>query len=244
MGQTVFTGAIALALCLVHLYSYRLKFLGGTPRNAWLSISSGISLAYVFVHILPELTDAQQDIPTLYSPLGILEHHVYIVALVGMLGFYGLERVAAQSQQDNESEGKGSVTAPGIFWLQTLSFALFNLLIGYLLHYRKSTEWTDLLIYGIAIGTHFVVNDYGLRQDNRSLYQRLGRWILAGAIVTGWVIGLQLSISTTVTALIFSLLAGSIVLNVIKEELPDERQSNFLMLSIGALGYTFLLLLV
>ena len=46
-------------LCLVHVFAHRLKFLDGTPRSRWLSAAGGISLAYVFLHFMPELAHGQ-----------------------------------------------------------------------------------------------------------------------------------------------------------------------------------------
>lgn len=45
----------ALGLALVHLYGGKLRFLEGTPRSIWLSIAGGVSVAYVFVHLLREV---------------------------------------------------------------------------------------------------------------------------------------------------------------------------------------------
>ena len=69
------TGGVAIAFALIHLYSYRLKFLDSTPRSWWLSFSSGISVAYVFVHVLPDLNEAQQDLSSSLMVLDFFEHH-------------------------------------------------------------------------------------------------------------------------------------------------------------------------
>lgn len=45
--------AYALALALVHLLVGKLPFIDAVPRSRWLSIAGGVSVAYVFVHILP-----------------------------------------------------------------------------------------------------------------------------------------------------------------------------------------------
>jgi len=99
-------------------------------------------------------------------------------------------------------------------------------------------------LYAIAIGTHLLVNDYGLRSHHKGAYQKVGRWILAAAIITGWVVGTQLTISEAALAVVFALLAGSIILNVLKEELPEERQSRFWIFAVGVSSYTVILLTV
>ena len=45
-------------------------------------------------------------------------------------------------------------------------------------------------------------------------------------------------------ALLFAFLAGGIVLNVLKEELPAERESRFSAFVLGAAGYAAILLLL
>ena len=44
------------------LFSNRLRFLEVTPSSVWLSIFGGIPVAYVFVHLLPELAEGQETI--------------------------------------------------------------------------------------------------------------------------------------------------------------------------------------
>lgn len=90
---------------------------------------------------------------------------------------------------------------------------------------------------------HFVVNDHGLRENHKHSYDRIGRWLLA-AIILGWAIGHRTEIHQAAIALLFSFLAGGVVLNVLKEELPEERQSNFWAFALGAAIYAALLVAV
>ncbi|WP_245180728.1 hypothetical protein [Haloarcula amylovorans] len=55
-------------------------------------------------------------------------------------------------------------------------------------------------------------------------------------------LGYVVEVSELLLAVLFALLAGGIVLNVIKEELPAERQSRFWAFVVGVVGYTALLL--
>ncbi|WP_414566796.1 MULTISPECIES: hypothetical protein [unclassified Anabaena] len=97
------TAIYAIALAIIHLFSGQLQFLNAKPRSRWLSFGSGVFVAYVFVHILPELSEAQV---TLQSSLNIgldfLEHHVYLVALLGLAVFYGLKQFANKSRQRSQ----------------------------------------------------------------------------------------------------------------------------------------------
>ncbi len=237
------TAICAIALAIIHLFSGKLRFLNAKPRSRWLSFGSGVSVAYVFVHILPELSKAQL---TLQNSLDIglifLEHHVYLVALLGLAVFYGLERFASKSRQRNQKAGKGDVTALDVFWIHIASFAVYNALIGYLLVHREESSIKSLLFYFFAMALHFVVNDNGLRENHKQIYDRIGRWLLVAAIIVGWVIGIGTVIHQAAVAVLFAFLSGGIVLNVLKEELPEERESRFWAFTFGAFGYAILLL--
>ena len=55
-GLTLF---FALCLALIHLGASRFSLATAEPRSRWLSLAGGASVAYVFVHILPELKKGQ-----------------------------------------------------------------------------------------------------------------------------------------------------------------------------------------
>jgi hypothetical protein len=85
-SNLIYTGICAIALALVHLSVNKLKFLSTMPRSRWLSGAGGVSVAYVFVHLLPELSEKQEAFAGLES--GILENHVYVMALIGLTILY------------------------------------------------------------------------------------------------------------------------------------------------------------
>lgn len=236
-------GFLAVGLALIHVFANRLRFIDAVPRSRWLSFSSGVSVAYVFVHLLPDLSEAQHTLrQSLSIELKFIEHHIYLVALLGIVVFYGLERAAKVSRRSNQEAGTGDMTSAGIFWLHIGSFAFYNALIGYLLVHREVPGLANLLFFAIAMALHFVVNDYGLREHHKKMYAYAGRWILAAATMVGWVIGSATELPQSAVSVLFAFLAGGIVLNVLKEELPEERESRFWAFALGAGVYTALLL--
>jgi zinc transporter ZupT len=239
----ILAGFLTLGLAFIHLFAGRLRFIRSTPRSRWLSLGSGVSVAYVFVHILPDLNEAQENVQeSINVEVAFLEHHVYLIALLGLGVFYGLERAAKISRKHSREAGKGDVTSSGVFWLHIASFAIYNALIGYLLLHREVPGLASLLFFAIAMALHFVVNDYGLREHHKKMYDNAGRWILAAAIITGWAIGIGTELSQAAIGVLFAFLAGGVVLNVLKEELPEERESRFWAFAVGAIGYAVLLL--
>ncbi len=230
---------LAVSLALIHVLAGRLRFLSRVPRSAWLSCAGGASVAYVFLHLLPELAAGQEAIAAAV-PLAFVETHVWLVALFGLAVFYGLERAAVDSRRENA----GGSTGRGVFWLHTASFGLYNVLIGYLLLHREESTRGSLLLFGLAMGLHFFVNDYGLQEHHKERYRRVGRWVLAAAVLAGWGLGVGVAVSDAAVAVLLAFLGGGVVLNVLKEELPEERESRFWAFALGAAAYTALLLSV
>ena len=242
MEDGALAGLLALGLAVVHLFASKLRFLDVDPRSRWLSMAGGAAVAYVFLHLFPELALAQES----FKDRGPLEtgHEIYLFSMVGLAVFYGLERAAKVSRHERRKAGEEDVPGPGVFWLHVVSFALYNALVGYLLLHREDPTRRGLLLFFLAMALHFLVNDYGLRKDHRGAYDRSGRWILAAAVLLGWGIGTQVEIGELPLALLFAFLAGGIVLNVLKEELPAERESRFSAFVLGAGGYAAVLLLL
>lgn len=235
--STALVVAAALVLAAIHALAGRLTFLDAIPRSRWLSGAGGVSVAYVFVHVLPELSAGHETVEeTGVAVLAFFEYHVYPVALLGFVAFYGLERLA---RERGGRDGDGDESSTGLFWIHVGSFGVYNALVGRLLVHQPDVR--TLALFVVALGLHFVVNDHGLREHHADRYRRYGRWVLAAGVLVGVVEGLVTTITDATAALVFAFVAGSIVLNVIKEELPEERESSFPAFAVGAAGYTALL---
>ena len=267
---------IGLALfCLVHVFADRMRFLDGTPRSRWLSAAGGISLAYVFLHFLPELAEGQSLVREGEGgavAVPFIEFELYGLALVGLLTYYGAERYVQTEKGAGRVDSVHTHSEPhheakddhehGSYWVHLVSFAIYNVLAGYLLVRRGEAEHghggeaethetggsilfqeadLSLFTFAAALAIHFLVTDYALREDFRDGYMKLGRWVLCGAVALGWGLGAFVALPEIAVLALMAVLGGGIILNVLKEELPAERQSRFGALLAGAAGYAVLL---
>ncbi len=237
-SDTAVVLAAAVGLALIHFFAGRLGVGGRVPRSRWLSIAGGVSVAYVFVHLLPDIGEAAATLADHGYPTAFAEHHGYLLALLGFATFYGLEQLARRSNADPDGAEPAST---GIFWIHVGSFAAYNAIVGYLLWDR---ELGSLLLFSVAMALHFVVTDDGLREHHGQTYHRRGRWLLAAAVIVGAVAGSALENVELLIAVFVPFLAGGIILNVIKEELPSDRESRFWAFAVGAAGYAALLLVI
>ena len=241
--MVLLTGVLALAMAYIHTLGGRLRFLHVVPRCTWLSIAGGVSVSYVFVYILPRLARSQE----LVNLAGLLkmryvESHVYVLALIGLTAFYGVERAAKSARNRNRQAGQGDHAGQAVFWLHMSSFSVYNFLIGYLLVHREAPGLFGLALFFVAMSLHFLVNDFALWTDHKDTYRELGRWILASAVLAGWMVGIFTQIHELALAALFSFLSGGVLLNVMREELPEDRDSRFWAFALGAAVYTIVIL--
>lgn len=242
--MAVITLLVALALGAVHLASGSLHLRSLAPRPVWLSGAGGVGVAYVFLHLLPDLAahrDVLADALEIAGPGA--ERLVFAVALAGLTVFYGIEHLALGARRgatDAPAPDEGGLGARA-FWGHLGAFGAYNLLIGYLLGDRAAQGAAELALYGLAMGTHFLTADFGLRAHHAARFDRHGRWLLAGAVLLGWGMALWVALPPMVIAVLFAFLAGSMMLNVLKDELPGDRDGRFWAFVLGVAGYAALL---
>lgn len=229
---------LAVGLASVHVVARRFALAGMVPRSRFLSFAGGVSVAYVFVHVLPELRRTRRFLGEGAIPVLTTAEGVYVVTMVGFVVYYGLERLACQSA----GEAPDDEPTRRIFWVHVASFAAYNGIIGYLLFNHELPGLESLVLFAVAIGLHLFVVDYGLQDRFADPYATFGRWILAGAVLTGGAVGAIVQIDRGYFGLLFAFVAGGVVLNVIKEELPAESDSSFPAFGLGVAGYTVILL--
>ena len=97
-------------------------------------------------------------------------------------------------------------------------------------------EWGQFLIDAGVLARE------AYERQNEPHRRRVNAAMLAGALLLGWALGLVIEISDLAIYAWIALLAGGVILNVLKEELPAERESRFSAFVLGVAGYALVLL--
>lgn len=224
-------GFIAL-LCLafVHYFANQAQIVGLIWHRHFLSFAAGISFAYIFIDLLPTLETIEPILKqTFGSFIPYLDHHAYLMALFGVLFFYGLHASSGTSSDRN-------------FWLAFSGSALFNFFVGLSLADSSNPDIQPLSFYTIALAMHYFVNDHNMGVEDPRLYQTRARWGLISALFLGFCIGKITHLPNSVEALVVSFLAGGVLLNVMRYELPKREKVGFVFFLLGSLLYSALLL--
>lgn len=245
MDDTLIISTLGAALlAAVHLFGYRFDSLfDRLSQLRWLSFAGGVSLSYVFLHLIPELEEQRievsehfQDVLTLHDEL------VYLIALGGATLFFGLHRQS--SNDERRAERIVTRVFDLTFWVSIGSFAVYNALITNAIHERAEIDLGAVLLFVIAMTMHFLVNDYGLRRRFHAAHQEVGRWVLALAILLGWMAGFMVDTGDVPFLIILAFLAGGTVIHVLSEELPAERGGSFATFLAGASIYSTVLIVL
>jgi hypothetical protein len=243
-------GSLAVAVILALVYA-----LGGAwldehgageslwARRRWVSVAAGVSVAYVFVDVLPELGAQHRAFrEAAGQDLLFAEQRIYVLALLAFVALYGLEHMVLASRE-RRREAAATGAADSVYWLHLGGFAAYSALIGYLLVERAERGSVALAVYGLAMALHFLIVDHSLREEHGRIYDRGGHWVLAASVLVGWMAGAATPLSEVVFARLFAVLAGGVVITSLKAELPGEREGRFWPFCLGAVAYAVLLFL-
>lgn len=243
LGSTV-------VLVALHLLAPHIRRLPLVPEDATASFAGGLAVSYVFLHLLPELSAGSRELREVlgdaFSPSPLLRLSIFAIALLGFVVLYGLERLAQRSrgvQAEDERRVERGGASTGVFKVHLGSFMVYNAIIAYTLATNWRVSPAFAVLFTVAIGLHFVLTDRGLEEHYGDLFDRWPpRLLLAAGLVAGWALGALLApTSTVVVSVLTAALAGGILLNVFKEEIPSTRRSHFGWFLVGVVFYSLLL---
>lgn len=237
--------ALLAALVLALVYLLGARFHVRRHRRAWVSAAAGAAVGYIFVDVLPELSARQSAFLEQVVGRELLapEYRGYLAALLGFVLFYGLEKMTRGRRSEALEVGHAHGESLRIYRLQLAGFAAYSALIGYLLLERAEEGELSLSLYTAAMALHFLVTDHALVKEHGRPYLTTGRWLLALSVLMGWAVGVVAPLPVGVMVALFGFIAGGVVINSLKGELPEEGEGSFWPFLAGAGGYTLLLLL-
>jgi hypothetical protein len=231
-----FSGSLLLASAFF-LSGYCHKFLL-KAEGRWRALSAGVGVAYALILILPELeahrlTVARSAIGTALST----EQRIYLWALAGFVAFAGLSRL--RSAPENAPR-RMALLYPGVM----AGYALYVILIGYLLVRREDASLLSLGLYVFAIALHLFIVDGELAERFKARYEPKGRALLACSVLMGWGLGIAEASPDAFISRLFAFLAGGVLITSGRAEARAEEGRRFWWFVGGAAAYATLLMLV
>jgi len=239
-----FVGVTMIAL--VHLLTPRIRFIQES-YDLWTPVSAGVALAYVFTDIFPHLAEAQKllgdiEAGTLY---GFLAHNVYVVALAGFCLHLGVVLLSIEYRQRHATSELTYRYSPTIVKTETISLALYNFLIGYILSEQITHRPEPVILFAMAMTIHFIGINRLMREHFQNLYERTARFLFCIAVYAGWLAGVLFEISNAALAIVYAFLAGGIIVVATVYELPGvQSKRQYVSFLSGAALFSALVLLI
>jgi len=236
----------ALIFAAIFFFGVRLRLPVKGHHRRLCSFGAGVSVAYVFVHLLPDLESVRtvfvRETGGLYLPFRDLE--VNLAAMVGFMVYYALENMVTWSKKSGRV-GKGKENGSGaVFGIHLGGFALNAGLVTYL-RIRSIDEGTvPLALYTVALGLHFLAVDYALFREHGRQYRKWGGKLLAGSALAGWALGSVAELPRPGVIILFGFVAGTVIVNSMVMELPREKKGSFPAFLLGGVVYAALLLIL
>lgn len=237
LGRTV-------VLAVLHLVAPAVRSLPRLSERFVGSFAGGLAVAYVFLHLLPEIAAGNEAIGEVLSDVveltPLVELAIFLVALVGFTLFQGEERLA--DRHGDRAPGGGSA---GVYWVHLSSFLVYIAPITCTMVLRVRTGLLFAVLFTVAMGLHFVITDRGPAEHYPRRFRRHGCVLPVVSLLVGWVLAaVAAPTSTVLVALLTAFLGGSVLLNVFEEERPGVRDSSFGWFSTGLVFSSILLVLL
>ena len=241
LGNIILAFWITLFLIICHLISHYITNKKYINTKKLTSFASGAALAYVFLHMLPELVEGNAAIGAVLqhtvtlTPL--VDLAIFIIALIGFNFYFGLEIIA----QKTHSNAPKVIT---VYRLHLLMYGIYNFLITYTMPLRVQTGVVYAGIFSIVMGLHFILTDRHFNLHFSRQFNHGGRFFLLAALLLGWgVTAMTNPINVFIVSLMIAFLSGSILYNVFHRELPNGKDSSFISFTLGIVIIGALLLL-
>jgi hypothetical protein len=239
------TTLAALGLWLApFVFGARIQLGAALGHRTWVSTAAGISVAYVFMDLLPQMGEMQERFSRAAEGHGLPfpAIRVYSAAMIGFMTFYVLENMVVFARARREHEGETHSLAT--YLTHILGFTVYCAVMGYLLHEESQESGIAMALYSLALFVHFWVLDHSLRAEHGARYDHSGRWIIAAGIAAGGAIGLTDLRSELMLPTLLGFVGGGVVINSLKEELPGKGEGRAVPFMAGAMGYSLLILLI
>ena len=233
--EWAFSSFLVSGLIFAHWFSSRVAKLSPKTQKTLASIGGGVAIAYVFIHIMPELAIGGRELSKeiymeefIVSPL--IESYLFFISLIGLVVFFSLDIIASSGQASTKTN----------FKLHVLAFALINYLYAYTLPSLVTTGWDYALLFTIVLAAHIILSDRTLARSHPKLFRQKVRWVfisstglgLAHAYLFHPISDLSLAIAT-------AFLGGGVLMTVFREEIPEASSIQLPWFIFGVFSMTF-----
>jgi len=235
-------------MAIAHIASSKVKLINILKTHGWISFGAGASIAYVFVHVLPEIGIFQNQITGHtgghHQPVSFISQPLYLVTLGGLCFVYLLDTIEARFYIETFKARQRHKYHIHLFSTRTFLYLLYNVMIAFIITQRPGEGLINIMLITIALMLHFIVLNASFQETYEELQDRFIRWFATSGLLIGWLLGIMIEVPVSITATIFSLIGGMITYVALKSELPQTKHKAPFHFLAGAFLYACIALAI
>ncbi len=210
---------VALIIGAAHVISPRVFGFRKHPERQE-AFGGGLSIAYVFLHLIPSL-DASDD---------VVGPRIYFAALLGFVVFYGLD-VFFQPPNENH---------PSKYHTYLAAFFVYDGLMVFTLGLELPPTPILTLVFAAALALDVLNTDIDLQTEYGTRFVKSGRWVLLAGVAAGYGWSLVRRPHPMVVDILTAALAGFMMFHTFKEQFPVSKTKKFPAFLAGLLTFWLL----
>lgn len=206
-----------LLIGVIHFFSENIRLGEGPRRHRIISFAAGISIAYLFLRLLPETYDAAPH----------LKQWVFVFLLLGFAIFHVVEKVTYQhANRENLLRELKEV--------HSVSFFFYYFTVGIVLRNLTRTSVLEGSLFLVPIAVHAALSTASLSEIHGEVRESLwARILLSLSTILGIAFAIMISIPVVVGNMLISLIAGALLYIIVKEFLPEKKKGQPIMFILG-----------
>ncbi len=219
LGLTLLFGIIHFYFedFLQHLKKYDLSFI---------SFSSGIFIAYIFLSMFPRITDGVKDVG----------YGIFFIILWGFVIFHIAEKYVFQHTEGRKKEKR-------LNDIRTIGFFINHIILGMSLTFFFKVD-KPLVAYLalVPVFFHMLSSTIVIEHLHRHVRETIGGKILSsGSLFFGTVFGIMLDVSTKTFYALFAFIMGVLLYIVVRDTVPKYKEGSPVHFLVGIIVYLALL---
>jgi hypothetical protein len=231
VDRVIASGILVFIIAAIHIFFPVFDKLIAKHQKIVLPFTAGIAIGYVFLYLLPKLSDftgwiIEKDADS----WEFIHYRLYILTLVGFLIYLFIERLSA-TNQSNEKK---------VPLMQSIGFCFANIMTGYIAYSLPRPGVLPYIIGTVAYCAYFIGVDHKLRHWHELAYDRYIKWFIAASILAGWGISLLFKLPKEFLMSATGLLSGGIMVTVMTGGLTEKNESRFAPFLAGIVFFLFL----
>jgi zinc transporter ZupT len=209
--------ALGILIGVVHFFSENIRPAEGQVRNRVVSFAAGISIAYLFLRLLPET----------YKAASLLQEWVFAFLLAGFAIFHLVEKFTYKHAERDKLMRE-------LKEIHSVSFFVYYFTVGIVLEGFMRISLLDGTLFAVPVGLHAALSSASLSEIHGEVRESLlVKIVLSLSTIVGVAFAAVVGVHGLARNILVSLIAGVMLYIIVKEFLPERERGQPVFLVVG-----------